>query len=94
MSDLSTFAPLGDLVGKRIADIEGTVIGHVSEFLIDSANGRIAYVQIRLVDDVAPEEQQLVVPWSSIRTATPGRSGWQLPIGKSALDSLVKSRLN
>lgn len=85
------FSPLSDLLGTAIADVDGAVVGHVTEFLVDEHDGRVAYVQIRLCQDRSEPVHRVTVPYSSIRAPGHSDAMWQLRVGKSTLRALTHS---
>jgi sporulation protein YlmC with PRC-barrel domain len=92
MSRYPGFSPLSDLVGMPVVDSQGTVVGQLSEFLIDEVDGRIAYIQFELTRDHSDVGRRITVPWSSIQSTRKSRSGWRLSVGKSTLDALSRPR--
>lgn len=91
MTSRHSFSPLSNLLGTKIADVDGTVVGHVTEFLVDANDGRVAYVQIRLCHDQSAPAHRVTVPLSSICQPRQSDAIWQLRVGKSALDTLTRS---
>jgi sporulation protein YlmC with PRC-barrel domain len=87
MSRRAGFAPVSNLIGTPILDLQGLVVGHVMEFLVDEDDGRIAYVEFDFRPGKRGPERRITVPWSTIR---PSSSGWQLRVGRATLDSLSR----
>ena len=88
MSRRAGFSPVSNLIGKTVRDQQGQVVGRVREFLVDEADGRIAYVEFDFRRDKAGPDRRITVPWSTIRHLT--GSEWRLGVDRSTLDSLSR----
>jgi sporulation protein YlmC with PRC-barrel domain len=88
MTGRLTFSPLTELLGIPILDISGAPVGHVTELLVDEADGRIAYVRLRINCDNDIFDQEITVPWSAMSEINRGASVWHLCVGKSTLRNL------
>jgi hypothetical protein len=87
MTRRAGFAAVSQLIGTPILDRQGSVVGHVMEFLVDEHNGRIAYIEFDFRQGHRGPDRCDTVPWSTLR---PSSSGWQLCVGRATLDSLSK----
>lgn len=90
MSDRSQFAPVTNLLGAAISDIDGVIAGNVSDFLIDENEGRIAYVQLRLSGCNGAPPSRITVPWSAIASTRGRGATWQLRVAVAALRTLAR----
>lgn len=86
------FSPLSRLLGTKIVDIDGAIVGHVTELLVDKNDGRVAYVQIRLCHERNTPAHRVTVPYSSILSSGNSDANWQLRVGKSTLQALTRPR--
>lgn len=67
MSDTnSRFWRLSELLDRTTRDIRGRPVGHVADVIVDSAEGRLAYLHIRLDDTGGNTGTGITVPWSAI----------------------------
>ena len=85
-----TFAPLTEILGIPIVDINGALVGNLTELLIDESDGRIAYVRFRLNGVNESVDREMTVPWSAMSATDRIASGWQLCVGKSTLENLSR----
>jgi hypothetical protein len=76
------------LLGTPIVDVRGMAVGHVIDILVDTKDGRVAYVQLSLEDEFERQTSRITVPWSSLFVSTPANTALQLRVGKSALTAL------
>ncbi len=91
MIQSNRFSPLSRLLGTQIADIHGVIVGHVTELLVDEADGRLAYVQIDLGSGGDNWRKPVTVPFSTISVGKQSGDTWQLRVGKSALVTLAQA---
>lgn len=89
MTDQAQFPPVTGLLGTAICDVEGVVVGHVSEFLVDEHEGRIAYIQFSLSSDDSAPRRRITVPWSALTSSNGRGTTWQLRVPVAALRALV-----
>ena len=89
MDKRQPFLPLSNLLGTAIVDVNGAVIGHVSEFLVDEVDGRIAYVQIRLTRNRSASIRRVTVPFSTIRSGRGTGRTMHLRVAESTLRTLA-----
>lgn len=86
------FSPLSCLLGAPIVDVRGLAVGHVTDILVDTKDGRVAYVQLSLDDMLERQASAITVPWSSLQASTLANARLQLRVGKSALAALMLAR--
>ncbi len=91
MIQSNRFSPLSRFLGTQITDAHGVIVGHVTEILVDEADGRLAYVQIHLGHDVENCRNQVTVPYSTISANKQSGETWQLRVAKSALVTLARA---
>lgn len=92
MTRRQAFPPLSRLLGTAIVDVDGAVVGHVAEFLVDERDGRIAYVQIRLCHERNEPAERVTVPFSSICLPKLSSETWRLRVGKTTLNALTRAK--
>jgi sporulation protein YlmC with PRC-barrel domain len=86
------FSPLSRLLGTPIVDVRGMAVGHVIDILVDTKDGRVAYVQLSLEDEFERQTSKITVPWSSLHASSLANTALQLRVGKSALAALGVAR--
>lgn len=84
------FQSSSQLIGVPVRDISDQVVGAISELIVDTEEGRVAYVGIDL--DVAPDHanRRVVVPWSAVRPSGEHAGNWQIAARRDSLDRLAR----
>lgn len=67
------FWRLTDLLDWTARDVRGQPVGHVSDVIVDAAEGRIAYLRIRLDRPGTGAQFRITVPWSAISRISESR---------------------
>lgn len=94
MDKRQPFSPLSDLLGTAITDVEGAIVGHVSEFLVDNVDGRIAYVRIRLTRKRNTPLRSVTVPFSTFCSRSGTGKPMRLRVAGSTLRALAARRIS
>lgn len=84
----SRFWALRDLLGWIVRDIRGRPVGHVADIIVDPAEGRIAYLRIRLNQPETGMECRITVPWSAISRVSESRQDIWIAARESTLQRL------
>ena len=59
--------PVSQLIGARVVDGQGSVLGKVEDIVIDLDRGHIAYVALACGGFLGVGQKLLAIPWSAIR---------------------------
>ena len=73
----SRFWQLTEFLDWTARDVRGQAVGRVADVIVDSAEGRIAYLRILMNRPTTGSENQITVPWSAIsRISEPEQEIW------------------
>ena len=86
---MSEFEPASKLIDRYVEDVNGELIGRVSELFMDIDRGQIEYVLITL-DRTARSPTQVTIPWSIVRMDSRGVEHWRLSVNRRALENLAR----
>lgn len=82
---ISQFWQLTDLLDRTTRDIQGQPVGHVADIIVDPAEGRIAYLNVRLNNAGVEESARITVPWSAISRISEGRQDIWIAVRRDTL---------
>jgi sporulation protein YlmC with PRC-barrel domain len=84
----SRFWKLRDLLDWTARDIGGRPVGRVADVIIDPAEGRVAYLSIRLNPSDTGVECRITVPWSVVSRVSESHGDIWIAARESTLQRL------
>ncbi|HRT43016.1 MAG TPA: PRC-barrel domain-containing protein, partial [Phycisphaerae bacterium] len=66
-SHVERIHPAGSLIGKRVIDPDGQVLGTIQEIMLDIEARRIVYAVVSFADALGLRDRLYAVPWQALK---------------------------
>lgn len=102
LNPTTSFSRLSHLLELDVVDIDGEVVGHIDDLLLDARGGRIRYVRLAFhgsngrVEDrghsATKRTRFLTVPWSAVKVESGTAAGhWRVTARRATLERLARA---